>query len=104
MDFAWEVPNKSVIEELEFILVRKDALELESKSEPIHMAISSIDAKVASASVSVCEIMRCILVACKNVQHYQLVAIDVTTRISYYMMHPHSVKHFPGLSIGRCLL
>ena len=54
--------------------------------------------------MSVCEITRCILVARKNVQHYQLVAIDVTTRISYYMVHPHSVKHFPVLSSGRRVL
>ena len=97
MDFVWEVLNKSVLVELEFVLVRKDTLELESKSAPSHVATSFIDAKVASVSVSVCEITRCILVACKNVQHYQLVAIDVTTRTSYYMVHPHSVKHFPVL-------
>ena len=83
--------------ELEFALVRKDTLELESQSTPSHVASSFIDAKVASVSVSVCEVTWCILVARKNVRHYQLVAIDVTTFASYYMVHPPSVKHFPVL-------
>ena len=97
MDFASEVRKKSVLGQLEFDLVRKGALDLESKSEPIHVATNSVDAKVARVSVIACETTQCILVACKHVQHYQLVAIDVTSRISYYVLDPHSVKPFKVL-------
>ena len=97
MDFASEGLSKSNLGDLEFVLVRKDSLDLESKSEPVHVASNAIDAKVARVSVIVCEVTRCILVACKKVQHYQLVAIGVTTRISYYILDPHSAKLFPRL-------
>ena len=88
MDFASEGLSKSNLGDLEFVLVRKDSLDLESKSEPVHVATNAIDAKVARVSVIVCEVTRCILVACKHVQQYQLVAFDIPTRMSYYMVHP----------------